>query len=195
MKLPLLRVNYPVMTDLAADAIEVLLSEDEIRTRVRELAGEIRRDYEGKSPVVVGVLQGAFVFMADLVRQLDMPVTVDFLRVSSYGARVVTSGEVKILLDLTIPVANRPVILVEDIVDTGITVDYLKANLLSRNPKSVSICSLLQKPENTIRLTPIDYLGFPVESRFLVGYGLDYAGRFRELPYIGILPDSLRDVG
>jgi hypoxanthine phosphoribosyltransferase len=170
--------------------IEVLVPEAEIRKRVRELAEEIRRDFQGKSPVLVGVLQGAFVFLADLIRELRMPLAVDFLRVSSYGRGVVTSGEVKILLDLTTPIAGRPVILVEDIVDTGVTVEYLKANLLSRKPESLAVCALLQKPASAVHLTPIDYLGFTIPGHFVVGYGLDYAGRFRDLPYVGILPKS-----
>ncbi len=173
--------------------IPVLIPEEEIQKRVKELAEEIRRNYQGKCPVLVGVLQGAFVFMADLIRQLRMPLAVDFLRISSYGKNLVTSGEVKILLDLTIPIANRPVILVEDIVDTGLTVDYLKANLLVRQPASLAICALLQKPVNTIKLTPIDYLGFTIPNHFVVGYGLDYAGRFRDLPYVGILPKDLKE--
>lgn len=177
----------------AENDIEVLISEEKIQNRVTELAGEIGRDYRGKSPVIVGVLQGAFVFMADLVRQLDLPLSVDFMRVSSYGRKVLTSGEVKILLDLTTPVAKRPVILVEDIVDTGLTMEYLKANLLARQPESLSVCALLQKPANTITVSPVDYLGFTIPNDFVIGYGLDYAGRFRELPYVGILPESMSE--
>jgi hypoxanthine phosphoribosyltransferase len=175
------------MSQPASPDPEVLISADEIQQRVTELAQEIGRDYAGKNPILVGVLQGAFVFLADLIRALEIPVTVDFLRVSSYGNRFVTSGEVKILLDLTVPVANRPVILVEDIVDTGITVDYLRASLLARGPQSLAVCALLQKTANSVRLTPVDYLGFAIDSRFVVGYGLDYAGQFREKPYIGVL--------
>lgn len=174
--------------------IEVLISQEELRVRVDELAEDIRRDFEGESPVLVGVLQGAFVFMADLIRSLGIPVTVDFLRISSYGNQVVTSGEVKILLDLTEPIANRPVILVEDIVDTGITMEYLKANLLSRQPKSLAVCSLLQKSVNTVRMIePVDYLGFTIQDHFVIGYGLDYAGHFRELPFIGLLPPEFHE--
>jgi hypoxanthine phosphoribosyltransferase len=182
------------MNAIPPPEIEVLLSQEEIRTRVEELAGDIQRDFEGKRPVMVGVLQGAFVFMADLIRHLRLPLTVDFLRISSYGNQVVTTGEVKILLDLTEPIANRPVILVEDIVDTGITMDYLKANLLSRRPESLSVCSLLQKSANTVRMIqPIDYLGFTIPDQFVIGYGLDYAGHFRELPYLGVLPNGFAD--
>ena len=174
--------------------VEILISQDELRGRVEELAEDIQRDFEGKSPVMVGVLQGAFVFMADLIRYLRLPLTVDFLRISSYGNQVVTTGEVKILLDLTEPIANRPVILVEDIVDTGITMEYLKANLLARQPESLAVCSLLQKAANTVRMIqPIDYLGFTVPDHFVVGYGLDFAGHFRELPYIGILPNGFAE--
>ena len=172
------------------DDAEVLLSEEVISARVKELAADINRDYQGQTPVLVGVLQGAFVFIADLVRRLEIPVSVDFMRVSSYGKNLVTSGEVKILLDLTTPIANRPVILVEDIVDTGLTIEYLRANLEARKPESISTCTLLQKPSNTITVAPVDYLGFTIQDHFVVGYGLDYAGRYRELPYVGILGES-----
>ena len=175
------------------EEIDVLLSQEKIRARVRELAEEISRDYQGKSPVIVGVLQGAFVFIADLVRELDLSVSVDFIRVSTYGKKLVTSGEVKILLDLTTPIANRDVILVEDIVDTGLTVEYLKANLLARKPESFATCALLQKPANTLSPHPVDYLGFTIDNQFVVGYGLDCAGKYRELPYVGVLPASLRE--
>lgn len=175
------------------EGIDVLLSEDKIKTRVRELAEEISRDYQGKAPVIVGVLQGAFVFVADLVRQLDLPVSVDFMRVSSYGEKLLTSGEVKILLDLTTPIANRDVILVEDIVDTGLTIEYLTASLLARKPESFTTCALLQKPTNNLSVHPVDYLGFTIENHFVVGYGLDFSGKYRELPYVGVLPASLRE--
>lgn len=171
------------------EEIEVLISEQDLQTRLGELAAEIDRDYQGKDPIIIGVLQGAFVFVADLVRQMQIPLMVDFLRVSSYGQSLVTSGEVKILLDLTLPIAKRHVILVEDIIDTGITADYLRANLISRGPESVKICSLLQKPENLVRMVTVDYLGFSVGNRFAVGYGLDYAGRYRDLPYIGAVDE------
>ncbi len=172
------------------EEVEVLLTEQELQTRLNELAEEIEADYRDKDPILIGVLQGAFVFMADLVRRIRIPLMVDFLRVSSYGQSLVTSGEVKILLDLTLPIAKRHVILVEDIIDTGITADYLKANLISRGPESIKICSLLQKKDNLVRMVSVDYLGFPIENRFVVGYGLDYAGRYRELPYVGCIEDA-----
>jgi hypoxanthine phosphoribosyltransferase len=179
------------MTKPPEAGIRVLLSQEQIRQRVRDLAEEIAKDFRDQCPVLIGVLQGAFVFMADLIRQLEIPVAVDFMRVSSYGRSLVTSGEVRILLDLTTPIANRPVILVEDIVDTGLTVQYLRSSLLARNPLSLSVCALLQKPSNTISVSPVEYLGFTIPNHFVVGYGLDYAGRYRELPHIGVLPESL----
>ncbi len=181
------------MTKPTDGEIEVVVSEEKIRKRVRELAEEITQDFRGRAPVFVGILQGAFVFLADLVRALDIPVAVDFMRVSSYGRKLVTSGEVKILLDLTTPIANRPVVLVEDIVDTGLTLEYLRANLLARKPESLVTCALLQKPTNTVTVTPVDYLGFTIPNQFVVGYGLDYAGRYRELPYVGALPENQKE--
>jgi hypoxanthine phosphoribosyltransferase len=169
---------------LPGHRLEVLHEEQEIRQRISELSKEIREQLADKDPVIVCVLKGAFVFVADLVRQLDFPFTVDFLRASSYGDSVVTSGEVKLDLDLQQSISNRHVLLVEDIVDTGLTLKYLQSNLESRNPASIRICTLLHKPANNVKLTHIDYCGFEIPNDFVVGYGLDWQGYYRNLPFI-----------
>lgn len=163
-----------------------LLSESVIQARVRELGAAITRDYEGADLVLVGVLKGAFVFLADLVRAIELPLAVDFLSVSSYGADTESSGVVRMTEDLSLPIAGKEVLLVEDIVDTGLTASYLLRNLRTRNPAGVKLCTLLHKPSRSRVEVPIDYCGFVVEDAFLVGYGLDHDQRFRNLPYIGL---------
>ena len=138
---------------------------------------------------MVSVLKGAFVFVADLFRTFEFPVTAEFIRVSSYGDKIVTSGEVKMELDLANSVANRHVLLVEDIIDTGLTIDYLRANMGARNPASVRVCTLLHKPCNNVKISDIDYVGFNIPNKFVVGYGLDYHGYYRNLPYIGVVEE------
>jgi hypoxanthine phosphoribosyltransferase len=167
----------------------VLIGEDELRRRVEELARELSAELRDKDPVFICVLKGAFVFVADLIRHLDLPVTTEFIRVTSYGNNVVTSGEVKLELDLANSVANRHLVLVEDIVDTGLTLQYLRANLAARNPASIRVCALLHKPANQVKLSTIDYIGFSIPSKFVVGYGLDYQGYYRNLPYIAQIED------
>lgn len=163
-----------------------LLSQARIEARVRELGAEITRDYRGKELVLVGVLKGAFVFLADLARAIELPLKVDFLSVSSYGADTKSSGVVRLIEDLSLPIAGRHVLLVEDIVDSGLTASYLLKNLRTRQPAEVKLCSLLHKPSRAQVDVPIDYCGFDVEDVFLVGYGLDHDQRFRNLPYIGV---------
>ena len=164
--------------------LDTLISAEEIQKRTVELGAEISKHYQGKDPVIITVLKGAFVFVADLIRTIECPVTTEFLRVSSYGNKVVTSGEVKMELDIASSVANRHVLLVEDIIDTGLTIDYLRANMNARNPASVSVCTLLHKPGNNVRVAQIEYVGFNIPNNFVVGYGLDYHGYYRNLPYI-----------
>jgi hypoxanthine phosphoribosyltransferase len=155
---------------------------------VKAIGAEIRRDYEGKRPVVVIVLKGSFIFAADLVRAIDHPtLRVDFLAVRSYGEGTESSGVVQIVNDLSKPIEEEDVILVEDIVDTGLTINYLLDLLQTRKPKSVKVCSLLHKPARSKVAVPIDYLGFTIEDRFVIGYGLDFAEKYRGLPYIGVL--------
>ncbi len=161
-----------------------MITAEEIQGRIRELAQQLTRDYQGKQPLFVGVLKGSFIFLADLVRQIPFDVAVDFLAVSSYGRSTESSGEVKILKDLSEPIEGRHVLLVEDIVDTGITLDYLYRLLMERKPASLEICVLLDKKERRVVEVPVKYVGFSVPDRFLVGYGLDYAERYRNLPYV-----------
>jgi hypoxanthine phosphoribosyltransferase len=165
----------------------VLLSAAQIAARVAELGAQITRDYAGSSLVLVSVLKGSFVFAADLSRAIELPLRVDFLGVRSYGKGTETTGVVQITQDLVRPIENEHVLLVEDIVDTGLTVAHLVDLLRTRGPSSVRLCALLQKPARTRVAVAIDYLGFTIDDRFVVGYGLDVDERFRNLPYIGVV--------
>lgn len=161
-----------------------LLPADEIKKRVSELARQIEKDYEGKNPIMIGILKGAFVFLSDLVRELNIPVEIDFMSVSSYGSSTRTSGIVKIEKDLDRDIKDRHVIIVEDILDTGLTLHYLLETLKARQPASLAICTLLLKEDRQqVEITP-RYVGFTIPDEFVVGYGLDYAGQFRHLPSI-----------
>lgn len=165
----------------------VLISTEEISRRVKELGQEISQDYQDREPLLVCVLKGAVVFLADLLREITVPVNIDFMAVSSYGKSTITSGQVRILKDLDTSIENRHVLLVEDIVDTGLTLSYLCDLLLARDPASLRVCTLLDKSSRRRVKVPLDYVGFEVPNVFLVGYGLDYRERYRELPYIGRL--------
>lgn len=165
-----------------------LLSADVIAARVKELGAAITADYADKELAIVAVLAGSFIFAADLSRHIDLPLSVDFLGVRSYGDSTSTSGVVRITHDLMRPIEGKHVLIVEDIVDTGLTIRFLMDNLLTRRPASLRLASLLNKPERARVSVPIDYLGFTIEDVFVVGYGLDYAQRYRNLPYIGVLP-------
>lgn len=167
-------------------AIDVYLSQEKIQARIKELGETINRDYAGKEVHIIGVLNGAFMFTADLVRHLTIPVTLEFMSASSYGDGTVSSGELQINLDIKKDIKGKEVIVVEDIVDTGLTLKVLKQNLLDRGPNSLKIASFLFKPARLVHPIDIDYLGFEIEDHFVIGYGLDYAGRYRELPYVGI---------
>ncbi|MDI7246146.1 MAG: hypoxanthine phosphoribosyltransferase [Bacillota bacterium] len=169
------------------DLEQILLSEEVIAKRVGELGEQISRDYRGCDLVVVGILKGALVFMADLIRHLSIPVIMDFAVVSSYGAATKTSGVVRILKDLDQPIEGKHVLIVEDIIDTGLTMHYLINNLKARKPLSVKVCTLLDKPSRReVDITP-DYCGFSIPDHFVVGYGLDYAEYYRNLPQVGVL--------
>ncbi len=170
-----------------AKNVEPLFSAEQIATRTRELGAQIRKDYEGKELVVVCVLKGASIFVADLVRSIELPLAMDFIGLSSYGESTESSGVVKITSDLTKPIENKHVVVIEDIIDTGLTMRYLLDNLSTRRPASVKICALLQKPSRARTHIPIDYLGFTVPDLFVLGYGLDVAERYRNLPYIGVM--------
>lgn len=161
-----------------------LISEAEIQKRVAELAQQISADYTNREPLLVGVLKGAWVFMADLARQLTINANFDFLRVSSYGDSTKTSGDVKFVADLKTPLIDKDVLLIEDIYDTGLTLKYIMDNFKLRQPRSLNLCVFLDKPERHQVAIKIDYLGFTVPNRFIVGYGIDYNERFRNLPYI-----------
>jgi len=169
------------------DMETILFTEEELRQRVRELGDAITQDYKDKNPIFVGVLKGSFVFMADLVRCVDTPCTLDFMVVSSYGSGVKTTGAVKINKDLSEDIEGRHVIIVEDILDSGVTLNYLSKYLMNRNPASLRIVTLLDKPSRRKAEVFATYKGFEVEDNFVVGYGLDYAEKYRNLPYIGIL--------
>jgi hypoxanthine phosphoribosyltransferase len=167
--------------------LEVLLSKDQIDSRIKEIGVEIAREYAGKNPLLIGVLKGACFFLSDLLRAIDIPLNIEFMAISSYGSSTRTSGEVRILKDLDVPIENRHIIVVEDIVDTGLTLSYLLANLKSRGAASVKLVALLDKSERREREVAIDYLGFEIPDAFVVGYGLDFAERYRNLPFIAIL--------
>jgi hypoxanthine phosphoribosyltransferase len=166
---------------------KTLFSKEKLEQRVKELGAEITRDYKGKDLIVVGILKGSFIFMADLVRAIDLPLQIDFLGLSSYGDEQETSGVVKITNDLSKPIDHKHVLIVEDIIDTGLTMKYLLEMLQTRSPSSVKICALLEKPENARTKIDIAYKGFAIPNEFVVGYGLDYAGLYRNLGYIGVL--------
>jgi len=169
---------------------KVLIGRNEIGDAVARLASEIRRDYRGKQPLLIGVLKGSFVFMADLVRQLDSPVELDFAVLSSYGSAKETSTRVRLVQGLTSPIRDKDIIVVEDIVDTGLTVSFLLDHLRSKKPTSMKLCALMDKPSRRRVPVSIDYLGFTLPDRFVVGYGLDLDERFRYLPDICLLEEQ-----
>jgi hypoxanthine phosphoribosyltransferase len=173
-----------------AETLVSMLSAEAIAARVRELGAAITRDYVDGAVVLVCVLKGSFIFAADLARAIDLPVRIDFLGVRSYGEGTESSGVVQITHDLSHPIAHEDVILVEDIVDTGLTIAHLMDLLRTRQPRSVRVCSLLHKPARAKVDVKVDYLGFTIEDRFVVGYGLDFAEKYRNLPYIGIVERS-----
>ncbi|NCB28398.1 MAG: hypoxanthine phosphoribosyltransferase [Clostridia bacterium] len=169
------------------DILEVLFTEEQLREKVAELGARITADYQGKNPLIVSVLKGSYVFMADLTRQIDTKCNIDFMVVSSYGSGTKTSGEVQIIKDIGSKIEGRDLIIVEDILDSGVTLSYLMKILQARGVNSIRLCTLLSKPERRKIDVPIDYLGFEVPDEFVVGYGLDYDETYRNLPYIGIL--------
>jgi hypoxanthine phosphoribosyltransferase len=166
---------------------ETLVSAEDLQRRVKELGAEIDRDYQGRQLVMIGVLKGATLFLADLMRELTVPCEIDFMAVSSYGSSTDSSGVVRILKDLDAPIEGRHVLLVEDIVDSGLTLHYLLKNLRARNPASLEVCALLTKPERRRIELPIRYVGFEIPNRFAIGYGLDHAQRYRNLRYVAVL--------
>jgi hypoxanthine phosphoribosyltransferase len=170
-----------------ARTLKPYLSERRLQARVRALGRAIRRDYSGRDLVLVGILKGSFIFMADLARAIDLPLTCDFMRVSSYGSGTVSTGTVKMEFDLSHPVRGKDVLLVEDIVDTGWTLDHVLKELRKKKPASLRLAALLHKPDRMRVQVPIDYLGFRIPDRFVVGYGLDFDGRYRNLRHVAVL--------
>ena len=180
--------------NMKEDVLRVLLSEDEIREKVRELGGKITADYKNSNLMLVTVLKGAVVFLADLMRQIDVPAEIDFMVVSSYGSGVKSSGVVKIVKDLDVPLAGKDILIVEDILDSGLTLSYIKELLESRGPRSIRIATLLDKPSRRKVDLQADSIGFSVPDEFVIGYGLDYDEKYRNLPYIGILKPEVYSV-
>ena len=177
----------PVRAPEQAAIGEVLVSAEDVQRRVAELGEQISRDYAGRSLLLIGVLKGAVFFLSDLMRFIDIPVEVDFMAVASYGSATDSSGVVRILKDLDAAIEDRDVLIVEDIVDSGLTLQYLMRNLGSRNPRTLEVCALLTKPERRKVDLPTRYVGFEIPNRFVVGYGLDYAERHRNLPFVAVL--------
>ena len=169
------------------DIQEVLFSEEQLKNRVREIAQQITADYQGKEIMLISVLRGSFVFMADLCRAIDLPCTLDFMAVSSYGKGTKSSGQVQITKDLSEDISDRHIIVVEDILDSGNTLSYLLKILENRHPASIRLCTLLDKPDRRVKPVEVHYSGFTIPDAFVVGYGLDYDEKYRNLPYIGIL--------
>lgn len=173
------------------DIASVLFTEEQLKAKVTELGAQITADYTGKNPLIVSVLKGSYVFMADLTRAIKIPCNIDFMAVSSYGAGTKTSGEVQIIKDISSRIDGRDLIIVEDILDSGTTLSYLMKVLKARGVASIRLCTLLSKPERRKIDVPVDYLGFEIADEFVVGYGLDYAEKYRNLPYIGILKPEI----
>ena len=170
---------------------EILVQADDLQHRVQELGFEISSDYEGRNLVLVGVLKGAVFFLSDLMRHIEIPCEVDFMAVASYGSATDSSGVVRILKDLDAAIEGRDVLIVEDIVDSGLTLQYLLRSLGARDPATLEVCALLTKPERRKVELPTRYVGFEIPNRFVIGYGLDFAERYRNLPYVGVLDPSL----
>jgi hypoxanthine phosphoribosyltransferase len=178
-------------TELEQAVTEILVDEETLRNRVAELGEEVSRDYAGRDLLLIGVLKGAVFFMADLMRHLTVPCEIDFMAISSYGASTDSSGVVRILKDLDINIEGREVLVVEDIIDSGLTLSYLMRNLEARQPASLEVCALMTKPERREIDVPVRYIGFEIPNRFVIGYGLDFAERYRNLPYVGVLDPEL----
>jgi len=173
------------------DVDEVMITDDRIREKTAELGRKLTEDYRGKNPLLICVLKGGLMFLADLMREIRIPVEIDFMAVSSYGDATESSGVVRILMDLDRNIGGRHVLIVEDIIDTGRTLNYIIENLRTRGPASIKVCTLLDKPARRILDIPIDYVGFEIPDRFVIGYGLDYGEIYRNLPFVGVLKREL----
>ena len=177
--------------DVTSAVGEILIEQEPLQARIAELGQEISREYEGRDLLLVGVLKGAVFFMADLMRELSIPCEIDFMAISSYGAATDSSGVVRILKDLDANIAGRDVLVVEDIIDSGLTLSYLMRSLKARKPASLEICALLTKPERREIEVPVKFVGFEIPNKFVIGYGLDFAERYRNLPYVAVLHPDL----
>jgi len=180
-----------VKNELSAAVSEILIDEETLHARISELGAQVSDDYRGEDLLLIGVLKGAIFFMADLMRSIDIPCEVDFMAISSYGAGIDSSGVVRILKDLDVSIEGRNVLVVEDIIDSGLTLSYLLRNLEAREPASLEVCALLTKPERRENDVACRYVGFEIPNRFVIGYGLDFAERYRNLPFVGVLRDEL----
>jgi hypoxanthine phosphoribosyltransferase len=181
----------PAFDNLNADIQDVFLSSEQIEVRIQSLGAQISRDYSGRTPLLVGALKGVLCFMADLLRNITIPVEVDFMAVTSYTSEARDRGVVRVIKDLDEPINDRDVIFVEDVIDTGLTLNYLLRSLRTRSPASLEVCTLFNKPTRRLVEIPIRYTGFDLPDYFVVGYGLDYAERYRNLPYVGILKPGI----
>lgn len=181
--------STPSASEFNNPNIEVMITAEELQQKIKELGAAIARDYTGRKPELICVLKGALVFMSDLIRAIDLELAIDFIAVSSYGKGTRTSGEVRIIKDLDEPLEGRDIILVEDILDTGLTLSYLVNNFRARGATSIKIVTLLNKPERRKAEVEADYVGFTIPDKFVVGYGLDFAERYRNLPYIGVVKE------
>ena len=180
--------------NMREDVLRVLLSEEEIHAKVKEMGKKITEDYKNSNLMLVTVLKGAVVFLADIMREIDVPAEIDFMAVSSYGSGVKSSGVVKIVKDLDVPLEGKDILIVEDILDSGLTLSYIKELLASRGPRSIKVATLLDKPSRRKVDLQADYVGFSVPDEFVIGYGLDYDEKYRNLPYIGILKPEVYSV-
>ena len=174
---------------MTKDIKEILLTEEQITNKVKEIGKAISEDYKGKDLIIVGILKGSVIFASELIKNISIPCEIDFMAVSSYGNSTETSGVVRILKDLDHGIEGKDIIIVEDIIDSGLTLSNLTRELQARGPKALKICTLLDKPERRKADIPVDYVGFVIEDKFIVGYGIDYAEKYRNLPYIGIVED------
>ena len=178
-----------------ADVEEILLSGEQVQARVAELGAQLAADYDGREPVLVSVLKGSIIFLADLVRAMPIPLSIDLMEVSSYGTSTESSGQVRILKDLSTSIEGREVIVVEDIIDTGLTLNYLLRYLRGKGPNSLKICTLLDKPARRLVEIPVDYTGFTIPDQFVVGFGLDYGELYRNLRFVGVLRPEVYGAG
>ena len=184
-----------VGSELERDVSEILIDEEALHRRIAELGEEVSADYAGRDLLLIGVLKGAVFFMADLMRRLTVPCEIDFMAISSYGGQTDSSGVVRILKDLDMNIKDRHVLVVEDIIDSGLTLSYLMRNLRSREPATLEICALMTKPSRREIDVPVRYVGFEIPNRFVIGYGLDFGERYRNLPYVGVLNPELVSEG